>query len=124
MIRISTVYKKRIVELVTYKKDSGTILISRTYRFGHIDTDQVIEFPQDYSPDQGINVLQHFSPTDHALLDCCTEEIEFHNVHVDDKSEITSSELDLASAVEANGFLEFDNAWWFYGPLRFERVVE
>lgn len=121
MIRVSTTTKKSVVELVTYKKGKGVIVISRTYRFGHIDTDEGIEFPPNYNTENGVDVLSHFSPTDHALIDCCSEEIEYRNVSKKDKTAIENSEFSLSLAVESQNFTEFDNEWWFFGSLRIEQ---
>ena len=123
MLRISTIHKKSVVELVTYKKGRAVIVISRTYRFGHVDTDEAIEFPDNYNIETGIDVLSQFSPTDHALIDCCTEEIEYRNVSKRDTTAIEDSQFSLSLAVEGQNFTEFDNEWWFLGPLRVERVT-
>ena len=122
MLRISSINKKSVVEIVTYKKNKSVIVISRTYRFGHIDTEEAIEFPADYNIETGIDVLSQFSPSDHALIDCCTEEIEYRNVTKKDKTAIENSEFSLSLAVEGQDFTEFDNEWWFCGPLRIEQV--
>jgi len=122
MLRISTINKKSVVELVTYKKNKSVILISRLYRFGHVDTEDAIEFPADYNIATGIDVLSQFFPSDHALIDCCTEEIEYRNVTKKDKTAIENSEFSLSLAVEGQDFTEFDNEWWFFGPLRIEQV--
>jgi len=122
MLRISTINKKSVVELVTYKKNKSVVLISRLYRFGHVDTEDAIEFPADYNIATGIDVLLQFSPSDHALIDCCTEEIEYRNVTKKDKTAIENSEFSLSLAVEGQDFTEFDNEWWFFGPLRIEQV--
>ena len=122
MLRISTINKKSVVELVTYKKNKSVILISRLYRFGHVDTEDAIEFPADYNIATGIDVLLHFSPSDHALIDPCTEEIEYRNVTKKDKTAIENSEFSLSLAVEGQDSTEFDNEWWFFGPLRIEQV--
>ena len=123
MLRISSINKKSVVEIVTYKKNKSVIVISRTYRFGHIDIEEAIEFPADYNIETGIDVLSQFSPSDHALIDCCTEEIEYRNVTKKDKTAIENSEFSLSLAVEGQDFTEFDNEWWFFGPLRIEQVT-
>jgi hypothetical protein len=122
MLRISTTHKKSVVELVTYKKGKAVIIISRTYRFGHVETEQAIEFPDDYDSKTGVDVLSQFSPTDHALLDPCTEEIEYRNVSKKDKTAIENSQISLSFRVEEQGFQEFENEWWFFGPLRVEQI--
>jgi hypothetical protein len=122
MIRVSTTIKKSVVELVTYKKGKGVIVISRTYRFGHVDIDDAIEFPPNYNTEKGVDVLSRFSPIDHALIDCCSEEVEYRNVSKKDKTAIENSEFSLSLAVEGQNFTEFDNEWWFFGPLRVEQV--
>jgi hypothetical protein len=120
MYRISTINKKSIVEIIHFKKGNASIVISRTYRFGHIDTDESFEFCNDYSTETGVDVLCHSSPSDHALIDCCTEEIEYENVFKTDKMAIENSEFGLSVAAEEQGFFEFENEWWFFGPLRIE----
>ena len=122
MLRVSTINKKSVVEIVTYKKGKAVIVISRTYRFGHVDTEDTIEFPADYNIKTGVDVLAHFSPSNHALLDCSAEDIEYRNVTKQDKTAIENSEYSLSLAVEGQDFSEFDNEWWFFGPLRVEQV--
>lgn len=122
MLRISTINKKSVVEIVTYKKGKAVVVISRNYRFGFVETGDAIEFSADYNIKTGIDVLAHFSPSNHALLDCSTEEIEYRNVTKKDKTAIENSECSLSLAVEGQDFSEFDNEWWFFGPLRVEQV--
>jgi len=100
MLRISTINKKSVVELVTYKKNKSVILISRLYRFGHVDTEDAIEFPADYNIATGIDVLLQFSPSGHELIDPCTEEIEYRNVTKKDKTAIENSEFGLSLALK------------------------
>ena len=121
MIRISTINKKSVVELVTYKKGKAVIVISRVYRFGYVDTEESFEFPDDYSVLNGIDVLSKCSPVDHELSDCCSEEINFHNVTKKDLSAIENSKISLSFVVEEQGFQEFENEWRFFGPLRIEQ---
>jgi hypothetical protein len=122
MLRISTINKKSVVELVTYKKGKAVIIISRTYRFGQFDTEDAIDFPNDYNIKNGIDVLAHFSLSNHALLDCSTEDIEYRNVTKKDQNRIEKSEGSPSSAFEEQGFQEFESEWWFCGPLRVEQV--
>lgn len=122
MYRISTISKKSVVEIIHFKKGKASIVISRTHRFGLIDTNESVEFPNHYSTETGIDDLCHSSPSDHALIDCCTEEIEYRNVSKKDKVAIENSEFGLSVAVEEQDFVEFENEWWFLGPLRIETI--
>jgi hypothetical protein len=122
MYRISTINKKSVVEIIHFKKGKASIVISRTYRFGLIDTNEPFEFPTHYGTETGIDVLCYASPSDHALIDCCTEEIEYRNVSEIDKVAIDNSEFGLSVAAEEQGFVEFENEWWFFGPLRIETL--
>lgn len=123
--KISTVEKKMVIEVETYRHESGKeIMFSRLWRWGVAYSDEPIEIPADYDPEEGINIFDSFSIDDSEEDDCCIDDLIFSS-EIDEKEQEALEEAyyeDGFEGLENLGFQQWDREVIYKGELQVEEV--
>ena len=117
--KISTKNKNSITETERWKKEETHFYITRIWRWGYVIVNGEPIFPEDYSPDDGIDVNEAFDVVDLSFDDA---EIEYEfigeNLSEDEQSEIIQIyEDEFDEGLEDSGWRLKDTECWFYGEL-------
>jgi hypothetical protein len=123
--KLSTVDSKCVHESERYVNESGQqIIFSRLWRWGIAYSDDPIEIPDDYDPEEGVDIYDEFNLSDSEEDDCCVEELIF-SPDIDSKQEkkiMKAYEKDGFEGLDALGFHPLDREVIYKGELNIDEI--
>ena len=123
--KLSTIDSKCVHESERYINESGQqIIFSRLWRWGIAYSDDPIEIPDDYDPEEGIDIFDEFNLTDSEEDDCCVEELIF-SPDIDSQQEeklLKAYEKDGFEGLDALGFHSIDREIIYKGELNIDEI--
>ena len=123
--KLSTVENKCVYESERYVNESGQqIIFSRLWRWGTAYSDDSIEIPDDYDPEEGIDIYDEFDLTDSEEDDCCVEELIFSSDidSIQEKKLLNAYEKDGFEGLDVLGFHPLDREVIYKGELNIEEI--
>ena len=125
--KLSTVDSKCVHESERYINESGQqIIFSRLWRWGVAYSDDLIEIPDSYDLEEGLDIYDEFDITDSEEEDCCIEELIF-SPDIDSKYQqklLDEYESNGVVGLDILGFHPLDREITYTGTLAIEEIDE